>query len=741
MSEHIAAGVLPGLGLVTLLAAAPLTGASAAAEEGANVNETVNEIIVTAEIREKSLLETPVAVSVIGAEQMERQGITSLDGLDSGIIPSLRIQPLGIAPSTLSIAIRGRGPTDPGQVTRDGSVAIYQDGFYLGRAQGLSLELADPERIEVLRGPQGTLYGRNAVSGAVNVISRKPTGELGLRQTVTYGNFDALRTITTLNLPEVSGISLKFDYIHSERDGWVDNTAPGEEDFFAFNKDGGRASLRWRASDEFTLDYVYERGQVEAAQIYHQLAVDNIGIIGVEPRRVRATRFPIAPLDPTVTDYDMHGLTLSWQASEALTVRSLTSLRGTEEITGNNFGGVLYFNGVIFEEEVDQEQFSQEIQVLGSHDRLEWVAGAYYFEEDATQTAQNLFSLDIFGLLTGTPLTPIVPPTIFDVFTGADAPFREIENRAESLAVYGQATWTPPVLDDRLQLTLGLRYTRDDRSGTRIEGGQQSFALETDRLDPLITVNYFWTDTLSTYAKFSTAYRAGGANVRAASFSDFGTEVAETFEFGLKSSFWDNRATLNVALFATDIKDAQLDFVNPDNLVVLETVNIESTVEVDGTEIELTLAPVPGLVIGLNYTYLDGNIPPQPNPLTGGAAVEFFRLSQTPEHAGSATVDYTFPEFSFGTLIAHVDMTATDEFDYVAGNGTQDLDSFALFNARLTLSEIDLGGSAGALRVSVWCENLFDAIYVPYGFPVPGVGEAVSFGTPRTYGFDLTYQF
>ncbi len=726
--------------LATMALAALLAelGNSTAAEEARSA--TLEEIIVTAERREKSLQDTPVAISVLGARQLEQLGISSLDGLESGIIPSLRIQPFGTTPSTLSMTIRGNGPTDPSQITRDSSVAIYQDGFYLGRSQGLTLELADLERIEVLRGPQGTLYGRNATGGAINLISQKPTGELGFRQTLSYGNYDALRSITTLNLPEFSGISLKFDYMHSERDGWVENTAPDQADHYAFNKDGGRISLNWQASDTFTLDYAYERGQVEAAQVYSQLAVDNIGIIGVESRRATTTRFPITPFEPTVTDHSMHSLTLEWQASEKLTIRSLTSYRETEESTRNNYGGVLYFNGLIISEEIEQEQFSQEIQLVGTHDRLEWVAGAYYFEEDASQDSQNFFSLDVFGLLTGTPLTPVLPPTTFDVFSNGDAPLRQIENKAKSKALYAQATWTPPVLNDRLEITAGLRYTDDERDGTRIEVGQQSFNLNTDSVDPAITLNYHWNEGLSTYAKWSTAYRVGGVNVRAASFSSFGNEEVETFEFGIKSVFWDRRATLNVAAFTTDITNAQIDFVNPDNLIILETINAANTVEIDGAEVELTITPLPGLVMGFNYTYLDGHMPAQPNPLAGGLPQIFF-LSQTPEHAGSVTADYTFEPMRFGALTAHVDMTATDEYHYVAGNGEQDLDSFAIFNARLTLANIPLGSNAGELTAALWGRNIFDTIYVPYGFPLPGVGEGQIFGTPRTYGFELTYRF
>ncbi|MBL4838700.1 MAG: TonB-dependent receptor [Kordiimonadaceae bacterium] len=396
----------------------------------------LEEILITAERREKKAQDTPIAVSVLTSAQLENYGISSLDALGEGVIPSLKAQPIGNTPSTLIIAIRGNGVSDATQITREAAVAIYQDGFYLGRTQGLSMELADPARIEVLHGPQGTLFGRNATGGAINVVSSKPTGEFGFRQKIGYGNYDALKSVTTLNLQEFSGISLKFDYIHSERDGWVNNTAEGQADYNAYNKDGGRVSLNWKLSDIFTLDYSYERTEVVASQVYFQLQQDNIGIVGVETGRAETTRFPITPLEPTVTKHEMHTLTLDWALSDHLTVKSLTSYREMDEENHNNYAGTLYFNGVIIEEEFDQSQFSQELQLIGTYDRFEWTAGLYHFEEDATQTSQNLFSLDVFGFITGTPLTPIAP-TPFNLFAGANAPLLSADAKANSQAIYG----------------------------------------------------------------------------------------------------------------------------------------------------------------------------------------------------------------------------------------------------------------------------------------------------------------
>ena len=698
----------------------------------------LEEVIVTAQKREGAAQDTPIAISVLNDAQLETFGISSLDRFDLGVIPSLRVQPFGNTPSTLTLAIRGNGPTDIGQVTRDGPVAVYLDGIYLGRAQGLSMELVDLQRIEVLRGPQGTLFGRNATGGAVNMISKKPSGEFGIRQTLEYGRFDAFRSVTRIDLPEVAGIRAKVDYVHAQRDGWVDNTAPGQADFNAFNKEAARVALNWRPSEALEFDYSFNYADTAASLVYFQLAEDNVGIIGVEPGRQRRSRFPIEPIEPTVTEHMMHAFTAAWHATDNLTVKSLTSYADLREDTRSNFGGALYFNGLVVDQTIEQDQWSQELQLIGATGRFEWVAGLYYFEENVRDLSRDLFSLDIFGFLTGTPLTPIIPPTIFDVFIGADSPVRDIDANAKSRAVYGQVTWTPPVLDDRLRFDVGLRYTNDERKGSRTDPGLTTFDLNTDEVDPSIAITVDWTESISTYAKWSTAYKAGGVSPRSASFLPYLEEEAETFEIGLKSEFWDRRARLNAALFATDYDGLQINFSDPVMIAIVETINAANTVQIDGFEIDLTVIPIPGLVVGLSYTYLDGDMPLQPNPLAGGA-LERFSLVQTPDHAGAVTVDYTFQPWAFGTMTAHLDVTSTDRYAFIAASIDEEFfDAYTLVNARLTLDDIPLG-KAGSLAVSVWGRNLTDEAFLVLGFPIGPAGKTQAFGTPRTVGFTLSY--
>lgn len=710
-----------------------------AAEEQDRV---LDEVTVTAQKREQSLQDAPIAISVMNEVQLELRRIGDMKALETGAIPFLRVVPVGNTTSNLIVAIRGNAPGDPSEVTRDAAVAIYLDGVYLARSHGLGMDLVDLERIEVLRGPQGSLFGRNAIGGAVSLISKKPSGEFSFTQSVDVGRFNELRSVTRIDLPKVGGISAKLDYVRSERDGWVNNTAPGQADYTEYSKDGGRLALNWLVSDSFVVDYSFDISNAETAQNYFQFYVDRIGIFGEERDRRTETRLP-APLLPTESDQTGHRLSVSWNQSENLKIESITGYRELEENSNNNYLGVLYFNGLNDASVMDQDQFSQEFQLIGTHERVEWAAGLYYLREDLSKTLQDSFTLDIFNVFGGGPLSPISPPTTFDALaTGTFLPPRIVDSEARSIAVYGQATWTPAVLDDALHLTLGVRYTEDERSATRFETALSISDQDSENVDTTVAVAYEWNDALSAYAKWSTGYKAGGVNTRSASFAPFQEETANTIEIGLKSEFWERKARFNAAVFMTDYDDLQLDFLDPVNPTIVETINAARKVEVDGLEIDLTVAPLEGLLIGASYSYLDSKMPLQPNPLAGGALQQFF-VPLAPKHAGALTVDYRFQPWRFGTLSAHVDMTSTDDYFYVPFVGEQRTNSYTLFNARLTLANIAIGQDAGTLKVSIWGENLTDEEYIVYAFPVgnPAVSIAQAFGDPRTLGVNATYEF
>jgi iron complex outermembrane receptor protein len=694
----------------------------------------LEEVLVTAQKQSQSLQKTPVAVTALSRNDLDKLGVSSLDGLADSIVSSLRISPNGNATSTLEVSIRGNGPTDVGQITREGHVAIYQDGFYLGRAQGLSMELAEIERIEVLRGPQGTLFGRNATGGAIQIVTALPTGEFSIEQNITAGRFDDRRSTTRINTPEIKGVSAKIDYMYRKQDGWVRNADKQEEDYNAVEKQGGRLSVHWQANNTTTWDNAYENAVSESTQPYFQVYRDNGGLIGDEGKRQTKTRFPLQ-LEPTMVDIESHSLIGTKRVNDNITVKSLSAYRTLKEEGNNNWGGVLYANGVNLAEDVDQRQWSQEFQVLGDYEHLTWVAGAYAYRERSKQTTQLHFTLDTDGSITGSgiPFTPIDPPITFGL------PATHIEAKTDSKGLYGQTTWKPLSENEKLQLSLGIRYTEDEKKGDRFQYVENEFSLDSEHWDGQAIVSYDWNDLLSTYLKWGSAYKAGGANTRSATFDPYLEMEVNTWEAGLKSEWFDRRVRVNAAIFRSRYNDMQFDFVDPEVVLVTETLNAQETVRVSGFELELSARPTESLTLGLSYTYLDGDMPLQPNPLDNGALTRF-ELHQTPNHAGAITVDYMIPS-SAGVFIGHLAIRSTDQYAYASVINPR-LDGYTLVDGRITLPSLFSGQDTGDLEVSIWASNILDEEYVVVGYPigVPPITTVQAFGQPRTFGIDARFS-
>jgi iron complex outermembrane receptor protein len=702
--------------------------------------EGLNEVVVTAQKRQQPLQDTPIAISVIESEQLDILGISDFAGMTDGIIPSLHVVPFGSTPSNVVLSIRGNAARDPGEISREGSVAVYLDGVYIGRSHGLGLQLPDLERIEVLRGPQGTLFGRNAIGGAVSIVSKKPTGEFGLKQSIGMGRFDELRSVTRINFDEVAGVRAKLDYLHSERDGWVDNTAPGEVDYNQYEKDGGRLSLLWDVSESVSVGYSYDKSKVSTAQNYYQFYKDYGKKFAEERYRLSQTRLPVTSLDPTIVETSGHSLIVNWEVSEKMSVKSISAHRKLNEDANNNYAGILYYNGLNDASVMDQEQLTQEFQFIGTHERLNWVAGIYYFKEDAHKNLQDKFTLDINGNSGRGLLSAISPPTTYDYLSKKIVPAKIVDADARSWAAYGQFTWNPEILSDRLFITLGGRHTDDKKAATRQEVTFHEFDQKSDNFDTTAGVDLHINDDLSTYLKWTTAYKAGGVNSRSTSFSRFEEEVVKTLELGLKSEFWQRRGRFNLAMFNTNYEDMQLDFIDPEKITHLETINAQKIVKVNGAEIDVSLIPIAAVQIGFSYSYLDTDMPLQPNPLAGGALKEFF-IPLAPKNAGAMTIDYQFSPLQFGQLSAHLDMTSIDKYSY-APFGEQRFDSYTILNARITLAGIKMGGELSTLRASIWAKNLADEEYIINAFAVgEGDGKASigqTFGDPRTFGLDIT---
>ena len=764
----------------------------------------LEEVVVTAQRREESLQDAPIAITALSSETLELRGITDF-GAVAEATPSMSLTPYPSSTNTLILYMRGQGVADSMQITSDGSVALYQDGFYISRPQLSTFDLADIDRVEVLRGPQGTLYGRNTTGGAVNLISKGPSGELDFKQELSMGSREYFRSLSALDLPQWHGLSSKFTYLYSRKDGVVDNLNEFNRDYQEEHQRAGRVALAWDGGGAFTADYFFEIGEIDSTSIYYQVPAlvappgNPFGGIPGYDASGKPAEHTWTPIDLPLSsgEYNAHGLTLTWEVSDNFTIKSLTGYRELDDDIHQNYASAFSTPGSPFATEfvtfdtLDTEQFTQEFQFLGSiGERFDYLVGLYYFKEEGDHFQH--IDIDL----------PTLPPA-FGGPISIDKD-RDIDAESKSQAVFAQVTWTPAILDDRLELTGGGRYTEDNRKATRttlntfngfptgVEPDPDpvtppnfgnSIDKDFSKFNPAFTANMAWTDDVSTYLRIATGYKAGGTaeSGPVGTFDrTFDPEEILTYELGLKSMLADNRVRLNAALFYSEFDDMQLGFnTNPADLseVLLQNAG-EATV--GGLELEVAAAVTDRLNLSLNYTYLDpeiDNVEALPGTIfdpafnsaspyqVGDNIAEVFALPYTSENSYAVAADWTFAEFGTSALSAHLNYRWQDDFFASAptGPGVPNRNLYAIeahdtLDGRLMWS-FDMSEGRQA-RVSVWGTNILDdetpqhiigqgaiipldADFNPVTPPIPaGYTHSVfSWREEPAYGVDLVVEF
>lgn len=715
------------------------------------------EITVTAQRRETNLQKTPVAISVLSADALQSRRVMSLVDLRDGSIPSLRVGQFARRNSALVVCIRGICPaSDTNQPARDSTVGIYVDEVYLARPQGLAAALFDVERVEVLRGPQGTLFGRNAIGGALNIVTRKPKGEFGLRLGVGVRNFNGHSGEVHLDLPRVAGIAVKIDALKQYRGGQVSGVADGQPGFNYFDRQGMAIRARWEPAANFSVDYGFDIARDSTTPSYQQLlevpavaagAAPNVApIVTVGYRRVSRADVEV-PQQPSVGNQFGHRLTVEWQPMTDVSVRSITAYRKIDQSqydngVGPNTSG--YRPNTNFSRysiaTSYQDQLSQELQGHATLGRLDFIAGIFFFTESGGDDAWAPNTL--VWNATGTSWTRL--PSLA---AGAENPFPDRASLAEakSYAAYAQVGWKPPIFDDRVNLTAGARYTHDERNGRLLKvnglNESSSFSFTSDRIDPAVTLEVEPIDNFNLYAKWGQAYRAGGANSRSLQFSSFGPETIQTAEIGAKTEFFDRKVRLNVAAFTSDYSNQQVDFNRNAILqgslrTVNETVNVPGTSRIKGGEVDITVNPLEGLTLTGSYAYTTWNIPPTVNPFNN--AVSQISMVQTPNHAASGAIDYVQP-LAKAELLLHFDLNYAGAIN--SGNNvvtSPPTNQSLLANARIALTNIELDSSGHKLEIAVWSRNLFNRdVFTARGFNTTTRFQTGVFNEPRTFGIDL----
>ena len=752
--------------------------------EGA-ASEGLTEIIVTAQKRAESLQDTPLAISAINAEMIEQRGITSVAALGSAA-PNLIITETPSATANPSISIRGIVDNDP-ILTADPAVGLYVDGVIVGRSAGALFDMMDLERVEILRGPQGTLYGRNTTGGAVNLISAKPSKDFGGRLQVGYGSFDEYMVKALIDTGELgdTGLALKLGYYHSQRNGTVDNLLePSDKrDPGARNTDAVRAAVRFDKGTGFTADYVFDssdrNGRANAFQL-RAIRPDILQYLSFSPAfggtapQVSQDRLSQIRLDRDGNAHDKvqgHSLTLNLEIGDA-TLRSITGYRKWDNVSessdldGN--GGLVGFlvspailvppNAFIPQgigpidlfhtsNERHQKQFSQEFNLIGSiGDEFDYVLGAYYFRERATEVNPQGFTL-VLPSPVPIPIAPGVNLNSFGVNLDTLLSYRHI---SRSVAAFSQLTWKPAALDGRLSITGGIRYTEDKKHLTQAAPAPtapRDLTRKFNRLNWLANISYDWSDDIMTYARVSTGYKAGGFNARAADNNGFNPEDLVSYEIGFKSELFDRRVRFNVAAFHAIYDDLQVQqFLAGTGGAASTTVNAAKATYT-GIEAELQAQITDGLTVDGSFGYTDRKYKRFTfvDPMTGVATdiSDVAKFQYSAAMTANVGAQYETELGNFGKLIARADWSyrskvywhPVNPFNAEISDG-----GVGLLSARLSIADIAVGGAKAS--ISLWGKNLTKEDYLLSGIDFGSLGFAgVMYGDPRSFGVELGFKF
>jgi iron complex outermembrane recepter protein len=743
------------------------------------------EIIVTATKRETNLQDTPISIAVMNSESLQNRQVQSLIDLADGGIPSLRVATFESRQSALTIGMRGIVPGDANQPAREQGVGVYIDGVYLGRQHGLNAGFLDIERIEVLRGPQGTLFGRNTEGGAVNIISKAPTGEWGGSTTTGFGNYGSYNSNLRLNLPEFAGFSVKLDGSIQHQNATTKNPLEGQYGWNYYHRYGGRAAIRWEPTTNLTADVAVDLGRDNNTPFLSQLinynpynrpvaTLSQIAAAGnkipsgfiaplpsvVKVQSERASEAAVGVVqEPSVGKTFGVVSTVKYGITDDLELRSITAWRTVSDRQFDNSGGAnrtpVFTPNASFSRysiaKLDQRQFSQELQAVGTLGRLDYVLGAYYFNESANDEAKTPNTNKWNA--TGTGYT-IVDPATYPLATVARASIAY----AKSYALYGQGTYN----FDNLHITTGGRFTQDKKDGTlfKVNGAATNFTFvqNNKRFDPIVTLAYDLDRDINVYAKYTTGYRAGGASSRSLNYRSFGPEEVKSYEVGSKLELFNRAVRFNTALYMMDRTNSQVDFnffiPQPNGTVrnTLETVNAEGTTKIKGIEADLTVQPLEGLSSTLSYAYTDVDMPQARNtvqeqlnaslnPANTTPIYQDVFVVYTPTHALSGSIDYqTFVGNSDTIAKFHIDANYASSA-YAFDNENVKSEASVIVNGRVTFDGIKIANQP--LSIAVWSRNLLNGSFIFRRSNANGtvLGDYANFNEPRTFGLEITTKF
>ena len=699
--------------------------------------QTLEEVVVTAQHREESLQDVPIAITAIGAEELRAADISDLNAI------SLRTPGFSMGtftPAQPQLYIRGIGSNADG-ASEDQSVVVFLDGVYLGRTAGQAFDLYDLERIEVLRGPQGTLYGKNAAGGALNIITQKPSDEFEGGIEVSGGDLGYLSTRAKVSGPLSENLAGKLSVSYKERDGYVESIVADLDNFNAYDSTAMRGQLLATPTDDleflFTADYA-EDNRVSPGRA--------LGDAFLQEQIVLGAGFTPGFYDNLLetepkSNIETWGLSIQadWTIGNG-TLTSITAYRETDaDVLDLAFSAAFAFQslGSLDNSVVEHgEQFTQEFRYATDlTDSVFLQTGVFYLNEEV----ERFEALDIVcGLLCGLP-----PGVGFPLPQGS----ADQTNETDSYGVFAQAIWN---ITDRLDLTLGARYTYEEKSATNLGSPDGAFAIlepynvsmedDWSAFTPKIAVNYAISDAISAYATVSTGFKSGGyqglAPTGVAASTPFDEENVTNYEAGIKGTMLNDTLRLSAAAFHMDYEDLQVLVltVQESGLPGPQLTANAGEAEIQGFELEAQWLIGSYLQLLGTYAYLDTEYTELETNL---AQFEGNALRNAPENAYSLSAIFDFPLAS-GNLNARADYVYKDD----AFQDIPNLAEGAMFSYDVLNLRVAYGPASGSWEVATWLKNAMDEEYLLHNSVLnPSLAQLPLPAAPRTWGITATYNF
>ena len=709
-----------------------ILGGSALAEDANSGSgggtDYIEEIVVTATKRTSRLQDLPLSINAFVADRLQDSNVNLIEDIQY-LAAGLKI---GDYLGQSIVTIRGIGTQQliPGF---ESGAAIHLDGVYLSSRYDTARPYFDMERIEVLRGPQGTLYGRNATGGNINIINKAPTEDLEVGAKVTVGNYDLIQTEGYLSGPITDNLLARFAFKTTKRDGFTKNLFNGQK-WNDADQASFRGKLEYRASDRVTVGLTVDRSSDGSTHVAHLERFAPDQPTGVElanpdafiPTALGATKRLVNHDSPTYQTVETEGALLRITVDfDSATLTSITARRDAYFSSAFDVDYSNVDNSFFRDWTVEYETLSQEFNLVSTGDgALNWVIGGFYFTEDASSDIDFIIS-------------------------GLDVLLRAPKIDTDAWAVFADVTYR---FNDAWELTVGARYSEEEKEmdesvSIPLFGITNANSLKEDynSFTPKIALTYQASDRTMMYATVAQGFKGGGFNPYFLQGSGFDPEEVTNFEIGMKSIYANGRVSVNWSLFSMDYEDLQVFQIVQIAGAIGAASNIVTNAgdsDIDGIELEIRAEPVDNLTIDFNVSYLDATYGELFLPTIDASStvnVEGNQLVGTPEWAFNIGIANTWSLGDWGTGSIRVEYSWQDQVYFRPHNEERiSMDDYGLVNLRISFRD-----ASESWNYTFFGENLTDELIVAHqnlskgdNFPIQN-----AFMAPRTYGLAVSVNY